>query len=84
MLRMNIKAIAKEKGMSLYQVYEKTDLPRYQTVVDIANNKKESINLKYLEGILKGLDMDISEMHKLFVQVDDNVKKTNDKLLEAV
>jgi DNA-binding Xre family transcriptional regulator len=80
MIQLRLKELAEECNTNLHQVHQKTGI-RYATLVELSNNKRQSISFKDLEKIITGFDLPITEVHRLF---EKDTKKVDKRTLEMV
>lgn len=68
---MRLEELLKERGMTQYQLYIKSGVPK-STIGNVINCSYDSVKLRIIHELCQGLDIDISEFFcsPLFVEVN--------------
>lgn len=69
---MRLEELLKERGMTQYQLYIKSGVPK-STIGNVINCSYDSVKLRIIHELCQGLDIDISEFFCSPLFVEDNL-----------
>ena len=70
---MRLEELLKERGMTQYQLYIKSGVPK-STIGNIINCSYDSVKLRIIHELCQGLDIDISEFFCSPLFVEDSLE----------
>ena len=70
---MRLVELLKERGMTQYQLYIKSGVPK-STIGNVINCSYDSVKLRIIHELCQGLDIDISEFFCSPLFVEDNLE----------
>ena len=69
---MRLEELLKERGMTQYQLYIKSGVPK-STIGNVINCSYDSVKLRIIHELCQGLDIDISEFFCAPLFAEDNL-----------
>lgn len=69
---MRLEELLKERGMTQYQLYIKSGVPK-STIGNVINCSYDSVKLRIIHELCQGLDIDISEFFCSPLFVENNL-----------
>ena len=70
---MRLEELLKERGMTQYQLYIKSGVPK-STIGNVINCSYDSVKLRVIHELCQGLDIDISEFFCSPLFVEDSLE----------
>ncbi|MBR0194812.1 MAG: helix-turn-helix transcriptional regulator [Paludibacteraceae bacterium] len=70
---MRLEELLKERGMTQYQLYIKSGVPK-STIGNVINCSYDSVKLRIIHELCQGLDIDISEFFCSPLFVEDSLE----------